>query len=59
MHQHANLFFYSEIHMENYSHNHEPKDGEHVALDTKTGNKMKAEEQPLTHIQTIITETLS
>ena len=56
----AKLFFYSEseIHLET-SHNHEPKAGEHEALDTKTGIKRKAEEQPLTPTQTIITEALS
>ena len=48
------LFFYSEseIHLET-SHNHEPKAGEPEALDTKTGIKRKAEEQPLTPTQTI------
>ena len=54
MHQHANYFFYSEVYIRNYSHNHEPKDG-----DSKTGIKGKAEEQPLTPTQTIITEALS
>ena len=56
----AKLFFYSEseIHLET-SHNHEPKAGEPEALDTKTGIKRKAEEQPLTPTQTIITEALS
>ena len=43
----AKLFFYSEseIHLET-GHNHEPKAGEPEALDTKTGIKRKAEEQP-------------
>ena len=56
----AKLFFYSEseIHLET-SHNHEPKTGEPEALDNKTGIKGKAEEQPLTPTQTIITEALS
>ena len=55
----AKLFFYSEseIHLET-SHNHEPNAGEPEALDTKTGIKRKAEEQPLTPTQTIITEAL-
>ena len=57
----AKLFFYSEseIHLEK-SHNHEPKAGEPEALiETKTGIKRKAEKQPLTPTQTIITEALS
>ena len=42
----SELIFYVASESLETSHNHEPKAGEPEALDTKTGIKRKAEEQP-------------
>lgn len=57
---HAKLYFYSEseLHLET-QHNHEATPGQSEALSVRTGIKRKAEEQPLTPTQNIITEALS